>query len=61
MYGSCCGPGSKSMAERFNIKVDETDKGIQIFVEPKDQTKVDSFKKFVSASKEWCDCGPDCC
>ncbi len=61
MYGSCCGFDSKKMAEKFNIKIDETDKGIKVYVEPKDESKVDSFKKFVSSYKDWCDCSTGCC
>jgi hypothetical protein len=61
MYGSCCGFDSKKMSEKFNVKIDETVKGIKILVEPKDETKVESFKKFVDSAKEWCDCGPNCC
>lgn len=61
MNGSCCGFDFKKMSEKFNLEIDETAKGIKISVEPKDETKVDSFKKFVSSYRDWCDCGPNCC
>lgn len=61
MYGSCCGFDSKKMNEKFNVKIDETDKGIKILVEPKDEAKVASFKKFVESYRDWCDCEPNCC
>lgn len=59
MNRCCSGFGVKHHRDKFNISFENTDKGIQIKVEPKDQSKVKSFHKFVEASQEFCDC--DCC
>lgn len=45
-----------SICNEYNYKVEETTKGIQISISPKDPTKVDSFKKTVKACRESCDC-----
>jgi hypothetical protein len=57
----CCGTGLslKSLSEKYDVKVSETEKGIAMEIEPKDKSKVKQFKAFIKASQDYCDCG--CC
>ncbi len=57
----CCNTGAtlKSMCEKYDVKISETDKGITMEVEPKDKSKVKQFKDFIKACRDYCDC--DCC
>lgn len=45
-----------SVKDKFNINYEQTDKGIQINVEPKDKSKTESFKKFIEACRDFHDC-----
>jgi hypothetical protein len=58
---NCCsgtgfGFGTKDFNEKFNWEIEKTDKGIKIHVMPKDESKVESFQKFIDACKDFCDC-----
>ena len=58
---NCCsglGYGSKGFNEKFDCEIEKTDKGVKMHIMPKDKSKVESFQKFVDASKDFCEC--DC-
>lgn len=56
MMGCCHGFDFKEVCEKYNCKVDYTDKGININLEPKDQSKVKSLHALFKACKDLCDC-----
>ena len=58
MFACCHGSHMKSICDKFDIKISQTEKGVQINAEPKDQSKVKSFQKFVESWKDLC--GSDC-
>ena len=59
MHSCCSGFGMKRLNEKFNISIEQIEKGVQITMTPKDESKAESFKKFVEACRDFCD--DDCC
>ena len=59
MTHCCTGLGTKNLKEKFDFDYEHTEKGVKIHVMPKDQSKVESFKKFVEAYNDYCDF--ECC
>jgi hypothetical protein len=55
MFGCCSSFDMKSICEKFNLKITQTENGIQINAEPKDKTKIKSFQKFIESWKDLCD------
>ena len=56
---TCCsgiGFGMKNFNDKFNYDIEKTKKGIKVHIMPKDESKVESFQKFVDSCKEFCDC-----
>ena len=51
-----CNLNFGKLNERFDIKYEPTDKGVILNIEPKDKTKIESFKKFVEACRNFNDC-----
>ena len=46
----------KSICDFANIKVSETEKGVNVEISPKDASKIDSFKALAKAHQDICDC-----
>lgn len=46
----CC-----EFQDKLNFTYEETDKGIKVYVEPKDASKIEPFKKFISACRDFSD------
>ena len=59
MTNCCSGIGTRNLKEKFDLNFENTDKGVKIHVMPKDQSKVESFQKFIDACNDFC--GEDCC
>ena len=54
---NCCSYfDMKSLCEDFNVKIEQTKTGINVNIEPKDQSKIESFKNLVKACQDFCDC-----
>ena len=56
---NCCsgiGFGTKDFNEKFNYEYEKTDKGVKVHIMPKDESKLESFQKFIDACKDFCDC-----
>ena len=51
-----CNLSFHKLDERFNIKYEPTDTGVILNIEPKDKSKVESFKKFMEACRDFNDC-----
>ena len=56
MMGCCHNFDFKNVHEKYNCKIDYTDKGISITLEPKDQSKVVSLHAFFKACKDLGNC-----
>lgn len=55
MFDYCCGShGSEFMKDKLEYKVEETEKGIRIEVEPKNPDKKQAFQDLMKACKEFC-------
>lgn len=50
----------KTLGELCNCKITETEKGIQMDIEPKDASKVEEFKAVIKSSSESCGCSCNC-
>ena len=58
----CCTQWSESVKDKLECKIEETEKGIRIDMEPKDPDKKQAFQDLMKACKEFCgteDC--KCC
>lgn len=54
---NCCSMfEGQDFKEKFNLEFEKTDKGVKVHIMPKDESKIESFQKFVDASKDFCDC-----
>lgn len=55
MFDCCCGShGSEFLKDKLEYKVEETEKGVRIEVEPKDPDKKQAFQDLMKACKEFC-------
>ncbi len=52
----CCSKDGKSFCEQLDCNVKETDKGIQIEITAKDNSKTGSLKAFIKAFHDFCGC-----
>lgn len=53
---NCCGKDMKSLCEQLECKVKETQKGIQVDISAKDDSKTESLKTLVKAFHDFCGC-----
>lgn len=57
MLGCCSTFDLNSICANFKSEINQTDKGIQITIEPEDASKVKALHDLFSAYKDLCDCG----